>query len=195
MCVSHNHYLTKSLQITLLLSGMQIVEFSASVDAFWRVIMFIRWSGTLLKSNPSWHWLYIIFFNVLHIPSGIVRTGITYLFSPLSPRVTKFLEGSAYFLGKKEKDVKHSTSAIHHGHDNRQVSNNASPNRRRLQTACPSCQIPYLIWCKSHIPNQKLIEPVGHSWSDCDDGLVTPTMNTKPSGLVDVRDLTHLHCA
>ena len=34
VCVSHNHYLTKSLQITLLLSGMQIVEFSASVDAF-----------------------------------------------------------------------------------------------------------------------------------------------------------------
>ena len=46
VCVSPNHYLTKSLQITLLLSGMQIVEFSASVDAFWRVIMFIRWSGT-----------------------------------------------------------------------------------------------------------------------------------------------------
>ena len=34
VCVSPNHYLTKSLQITLLLSGMQIVEFSASVDAF-----------------------------------------------------------------------------------------------------------------------------------------------------------------
>ena len=34
-----------------------------------------------------------------------------------------------------------------------------------------------LIWCKSHIPNEELIEPVGHSWSACDDGLVTPTMH------------------
>ena len=32
-----------------------------------------------------------------------------------------------------------------------------------------------LIWCKS--PNQELIELVGHSWSACDDGLITPTMH------------------
>ena len=34
-----------------------------------------------------------------------------------------------------------------------------------------------LIWCKSHVPNQELIELVGHSWSACDDGLITPTMH------------------
>ena len=39
------------------------------------------------------------------------------------------------------------------------------------------------IWCKGHVPNQELIEPVGHSWSACDDGLVTPTMhNLLPMG-------------
>ena len=34
-----------------------------------------------------------------------------------------------------------------------------------------------LISCKSHVPNQELIELVGHSWSACDDGLITPTMH------------------
>ena len=34
-----------------------------------------------------------------------------------------------------------------------------------------------LIWCKSHVPTQELIELVGHSWSPCDDGLITPTMH------------------
>ena len=34
-----------------------------------------------------------------------------------------------------------------------------------------------LIWCKSHIPNQELIEPVDHSWSACDDGLISPTIH------------------
>ena len=48
-----------------------------------------------------------------------------------------------------------------------------------------------LIWCKSHIPNQELIEPVGRSWSACDDG---PTMHILPSAPVEVRDLTHLYC-
>ena len=34
-----------------------------------------------------------------------------------------------------------------------------------------------LNWCKSHVQNQELIEPVVHIWSACDDGLITPTMN------------------
>ena len=34
--------------------------------------------------------------------------------------------------------------ALHHGHDNRQISNNASPNRRCIQRACPLCQISHL---------------------------------------------------
>ena len=34
-----------------------------------------------------------------------------------------------------------------------------------------------LIWCKGHVPNQELIEAVGHSCSACDDGLITPTMH------------------
>ena len=48
-----------------------------------------------------------------------------------------------------------------------------------------------LIWCKSHIPNQELIEPVGRSWSACDAG---PTMHIQPSAPVEVRDLIHLYC-
>ena len=48
-----------------------------------------------------------------------------------------------------------------------------------------------LTWYKSHIPNQELIEPVGRSWSGCDDG---PTMHIQPSAPVEVRDLTHLYC-
>ena len=40
---------------------------------------------------------------------------------------------------------------------------------------CANCHA--LIWCKSHVPNQELIELVGHSWSACDDGLITPTMH------------------
>ena len=40
---------------------------------------------------------------------------------------------------------------------------------------CAKCHA--LIWCKSHVPNQELIELVGHCWSACDDGLITPTMH------------------
>ena len=39
------------------------------------------------------------------------------------------------------------------------------------QVLCAKCHA--LIWCKSHVPNQELIEPVGHSWSSCDDGLIS----------------------
>ena len=41
----------------------------------------------------------------------------------------------------------------------------------------PSAKCHALIWCKSHVPNQELIELVGHSWPACDDGLITPTMH------------------
>ena len=50
-----------------------------------------------------------------------------------------------------------------------------------------------LILCKSQIPNQELIELVGHSWSACDDGLITPTMHN----LLPLRfdsSLTHRYC-
>ncbi|XP_014679528.1 PREDICTED: uncharacterized protein LOC106819400 [Priapulus caudatus] len=50
------------------------------------------------------------------------------------------------------------------------------------------------IWCRSHIPNQELIKPVGHGWSACDDGGITQTMFTQPSAPVEVRDLTHFYC-
>ena len=40
---------------------------------------------------------------------------------------------------------------------------------------CAKCHT--LIWYKSHVPNQELIELVGHIWSACDDGLITPTMH------------------
>ena len=43
-----------------------------------------------------------------------------------------------------------------------------------------------------HIPNQELIEPVGHSWSACDDGLITPTIHNNAP--VEVRNLTHHDC-
>ena len=49
-----------------------------------------------------------------------------------------------------------------------------------------------LIWCKSHIPNQELIEPVGHSWSACDDGLITPTIHNNAP--VEFRNVTHRYC-
>ena len=40
---------------------------------------------------------------------------------------------------------------------------------------CAKCHA--FIWCTSQIPNQELIELVGHSWSACDDGLITPIMH------------------
>ena len=40
---------------------------------------------------------------------------------------------------------------------------------------CATCHA--LIWCMSHIPNQELIEPVGHCLSAYDDGLITPTIH------------------
>jgi len=50
------------------------------------------------------------------------------------------------------------------------------------------------IWCNSHIANQEETPPVGHGWSACDDGGITPTMFSKPPAPVEVRDLTHLYC-
>ena len=46
------------------------------------------------------------------------------------------------------------------------------------------------IWCESHIPNQAVIKPVGHGWSTCDDGGITPKMLTQAPAPVEVRDLT-----
>ena len=48
------------------------------------------------------------------------------------------------------------------------------------------------IWCNSHMPNEEVIEPVGHGWSACDDGGITLTMFTQASAPVGVRDLAHL---
>ena len=96
--VSHNRSLIKSMKITLLLSGMQFVEFSTSVDAFWAVVMFIRWSEHYSsRTNHGVH----TFFNVLHIPLVLVGTGITYLFSSISPRVTQFFESLSVFSWKE----------------------------------------------------------------------------------------------
>ena len=101
---------------------------------------------------------------------------------PLVPELQSSLKASAYSLGKKNC------------HDNRQVSNNAPPTEDAFNQHIIRAKFHTFIWCKSHIPNQELIEPVGHSWSACDDGLVTPTMHTRASIPVEVRDLTHLYC-
>ena len=96
--VSHNRSLIKSMKITLLLPGMQFVEFSTSVDAFWAVVMFIRWSEHYSsRTNHGVH----TFFNVLHIPLVLVGTGITYMFSSISPRVTQFFESLSVFSWKE----------------------------------------------------------------------------------------------
>ena len=50
------------------------------------------------------------------------------------------------------------------------------------------------IWCNSHIANQEETQAVGHGLSACADGGITPTMFSKPSAPVEVRDLTHLYC-
>ena len=100
-----NRSWTQSLKITLIMSGMHFVKFSTYVDAFWLVVMFIRWSGTLLKSNPSWHWLYryslttctpllLLFGRALHGSSV-----------PLFLVLHSSLKASAHSLGKKERDV------------------------------------------------------------------------------------------
>ena len=44
------------------------------------------------------------------------------------------------------------------------------------EDACPLCQISHLDLVQEPRPNQELIEPVGHSWSAYDDGLITLTM-------------------
>ena len=48
--------------------------------------------------------------------------------------------------------------------------------------------------CNGHMPNEEVIEPVGHGRSACDDGGITQTMFTQVSAPVEVRDLTHLYC-
>ena len=82
---------------------MQIVEFSASVDAFWRVIMFIRWSGTLLKWNPSWHWLYIIFLNVLYSFLALFEPALPSYSVPLVPELQSSLKALRIFSGRRRK--------------------------------------------------------------------------------------------
>ena len=43
------------------------------------------------------------------------------------------------------------------------------------------------------MPNEEVIEPVGHGWSACDDGGLTQTMFTQASAPIEVRDLAHLY--
>ena len=45
----------------------------------------------------------------------------------------------------------------------------------------------------SHIPNQEVIEPVGHGWCACDGGGITQTMFTWAPAPVEVQDYTHLY--
>ena len=42
--------------------------------------------------------------------------------------------------------------------------------------------------------NQEETQPVGHGWSACDDGSITPTIFSKPPAPVKVRDLTYSYC-
>ena len=135
-----------------------------------------------------------IFFNVLYILSVLVGTGITYLFSSISPRVTKSLNASAYYLGKKERDFDTFNECATSLPRQQTSQQQCFPQPKTLSTSISFVPNIIFILCKSDIPNQELIEPVGHSWSACDDGLVTPTMHTRASIPVEVRDLTHLYC-
>lgn len=49
------------------------------------------------------------------------------------------------------------------------------------------------LWCESHIAIQETVEPVGHGWSLCAEG-ITQTMFLQSPAPVEVRDLTHLYC-
>ena len=44
------------------------------------------------------------------------------------------------------------------------------------------------------MPNEEVIEPVGHGWEACDGGGITQTVFIQASAPVEVRDLTHLYC-
>ena len=44
------------------------------------------------------------------------------------------------------------------------------------------------------MPNQEVIEPVGHGWSACDGGYITQTVFIQASALIEVQELTHLYC-
>ncbi|KAG1673348.1 Serine/threonine-protein phosphatase 6 regulatory ankyrin repeat subunit C [Nymphon striatum] len=50
------------------------------------------------------------------------------------------------------------------------------------------------IWCSSHISKPELLDPVGHGWERNTDNELQPTMYTKDSAPVEMRDITHLYC-
>ena len=113
-------------------------------------------------------------------------------FSSLSPSVTQFHESLCVF-SREEVERRRYTQRMRY---------TMAMTTDKTATMLPSTEHAFkqhvlrakfltLIWCKGHIPNQELIEPVGRSWSDCDDG---PKMHIQPSAPVEVRDLTHLHC-
>ena len=86
----------------------------------------------------------------------------------------------------------HSMSWLHYGHDNRQISNIASPNPRCLQRACHSCQMSYFDLMQK--PHPKL-RADWTRWSQ----LVSLRRWTRHSDNTqsapdEVRDLTHLYC-
>ena len=125
--------------------------------------MFIRWSGILLKSNPSW---------------------------PVVPEFQSSLKASAHSLEKKERDIdtlnECATPWSLQQTETMLLSTEDAFKQHVLRAKCHT-----LIWCKSQIPNQELIYPVGRSWSAFNDG---PTMNIQPSAPVEVRDMSHLYC-
>ena len=178
------------MKITLPLSGMQFVEFSTSVDAFRAVVMFIRWSEHY--SRRTKHGVHT-FFNVLHISLVLVGTGITYLFSSISPRVTQFFESLSVFSwkeGERRWYIQWVRYIIAMTTD--KSATMLPPTEDTFNQHILRAKFHIFIWCKSHIPNQELIEPVGHSWSACDDGLVTRTMHTRASTPVEF-ETWHIH--
>ena len=112
---------------------------------------------------------------------------------PLVPELHSSLKASPYSLGKKERDVdtfnECATSLPCQQTSRQQLM--LPPTEDTFNQHILRAKFHIFIWCKSHIPNQELIEPVVHSWSACDDGLVTPTMHTRASTPVEVRDLTN----
>ena len=131
----------------------------------------------ITQVEPSWQWLYRY--------SLTTCTPLLLLFErawhgssvPLFLVLHSSLKACTHSLGKKERNVD-------------TLNECASPwPRQQTATMLPSTKDAFkqhvlrakfhtLIWCKSHIPNQWLIEPVGRSWSTCYDW---PTMHTQPS--------------
>ena len=148
-----NRSWTQSLKITLIMSGMHFVKLSTYVDAFWLVVMFIRWSGTLLKSNPSWHWLYRYSLTTCTPLLLLFERALHGYSVPLFLVLHSSLKASAHSLGKKERDVD-TLNECASPWPWQQTATMLSSTKDAFKQHVLRAKFHTLIWCKSHIPNK-----------------------------------------